>query len=290
MCLPRRHPVFYYPKGTHIFRVENTLYKLHDDVLVTQSGLFHDMFSIGENGHGDSSEGTDDDSPIILEGEHESVFNLFLADIYGPIRSHHNYSHEELRSLLHFIDKYRCPKLHSVVVDRIWDKRYTYHPAELVEIGRIFKDPKIFKRGFDFLLRIPIREISGDHRRMIGYDAFIAFVYAKAVLEDHCKLIATREPVILAHAKDCRNPAACREDWHAVWWNGMGRFLLDAVNPQTFTDAVTRFREMQFGRMGVGCRQQMLQLLDDGVGFRHADILIADVCQGLVDDLKIGSD
>lgn len=96
--------------------------------------------------------------------------------------------------------------------------------------------------------------------------------------------------MILTHTKDCSIPAMCREDWHTVWWDGMGQFLLDAVNPQIFLDAVMDFWEMQFGHMGVGCQQLMFQLLDDGVGFWHADIFIADVCQGLVDDLKIGSD
>lgn len=87
----------------------------------------------------------------------------------------------------------------------------------------------------------------------MGNNVFIALMYAKSVLEEHVWLVACEEPVILTHAADCQDPAACQEDWHNIWWNGMDHFLLDARNPQPFGDVLEHFRQMQFGRMSQGC-------------------------------------
>lgn len=118
----------------------------------------------------------------------------------------------------------------------------------------------------------------------MGYDVFIALVYAKSALDEHAQIIANEEPVILSHATDRQDPIACEEDWRAVWWNEMGRFLLDGRNPKPFSDAVERFREMQFGRMGAGCQKLMFRILERGVGFRYADAFVSNICDGLVNE------
>lgn len=288
-CIPVRHPVYYFPQGTHIFLVENTLYKLHDDVLIAHSLTFKEMF---EHGVSLPLEGKSDECAIPLQ-DRKATFDLFLDHIYGHSRSvgsADTYSYEELRSLLELVQKYRCAETRRFAIDHIWDKRFTYHPANLIKLGHDFHIPQVFSRSFMNLLKIPLKEISKEHRLLIGEEVFVAFVYAKAMLDEHCRIVACEEPVILSHASDCGNPTACQEDWHAVWWNGMGRFLLDGRNPQPFSDAIKRFREMQFGRMGRGCQQLMFQVLDRGVAFRYADTFVKDVCQGLVHDLGITSD
>jgi len=165
-----------------------------------------------------------------------------------------------------------------------------YHPAELIQLGCQFNIPKLFKRGFRSLLDIPLKQVSKEHRLEIGNDAFVALVYAKSLLNKHSCIIASEELVILTHAVDCQDPIACQEDWHSVWWNGMGCFLLDGRNPQPFGDAVKRFQQMEFGRMGTGCQKLMFQILGRGVGFRYADVFITEVCNVLVDELHLTDD
>jgi hypothetical protein len=126
-----------------------------------------------------------------------------------------------------------------------------------------------------------------ERRQEMGNDMFVALVYAKSALDEHTRLVAYEEPVILTHAANCPDPTACQEDWHNIWWNGMGRFLLNGRNPQPFCDAVERFREMQFGRMGQGCRSLMFQVLERGAGFRCADAFSSEICNGLVHDFLI---
>ena len=90
------------------------------------------------------------------------------------------------------------------------------------------------------------------------------------------------------HADNCQDPTACEVDWHGVWWNGMGCYLLDGRNPQPYDKAVRRFRlEAEFGRMGKGCKEKMFRLMNDGTAFRHADIFIDELCNRLITELHL---
>lgn len=172
-------------------------------------------------------------------------------------------------------------------IEHLWDNRFAYHPAELVHLGCQFNVSKLFLCGFKYLLAIPMKDIRKEHRYLLGSDVFVALVYGKALLDDHTRFVACEEPEMLTHADDCQDSVGCREDWHAIWWNGMGRFLLDARNPQPFEDAVDRFRELKFGRMSPGCKQMMFDVLKHGVAFRHADVFITGICNGLVAQLRL---
>lgn len=215
-----------------------------------------------------------------------------LTELCSSCSTHSDdtYTREQLRDMLRFADKYRCPMTRRFVIDHIWDVRYMYHPVELIQLGCQFNISKLFERGFRSLLDIPLKQVNKEHRLEMGNDAFVALVYAKLLLDEHSRIIASEELVILTHAIDCQDPIVCQEDWHSVWWNGMGRFLLDGRNPQPFSDAVKRFRRMEFGRMGTGCQKLMFQILDRGVGFRYTDVFITEVCSGLVDKLHLTDD
>lgn len=123
----------------------------------------------------------------------------------------------------------------------------------------------------------------------MGIPVFIHLVYAKAVLDDHCRIVAAEEPRILVHADDCRYPTACEEDWHAAWWNGMGRFLLDGRNPQPYRDAAKRFKEMTLGRVNEKCKAFMFRMIDEGDAFNAVDCFITDICDRLVEQLHLAT-
>jgi len=59
------------------------LYKLHNDFLATHSALFEDMFAIGNINSAFPVEGKSDMGPIILEGEQQATFDLFLDHVHG---------------------------------------------------------------------------------------------------------------------------------------------------------------------------------------------------------------
>ena len=197
--------------------------------------------------------------------------NLSLTKFHSSrsVGTDESYSQEQLRDLLQFTDTCRCPMTWLLAIDHIWDARYSYHPSELIQLACQFNIPKskFFKRGFKPLLNTLLKEISKDHQQEMGNDVFIALVYGKSMLEEHARIIASEEPVILPHADDCQDAVTCQKDWHNVWWNGMGQFLLDGRNPQPFGDTVQHFQNMQFGHIGAGCQKLMFEVLECGAGF-----------------------
>ncbi|KIO05893.1 hypothetical protein M404DRAFT_947737, partial [Pisolithus tinctorius Marx 270] len=130
-----------------------------------------------------------------------------------------------------FIQKYQCGATQCFAIAHIWHERFAYHPSEFVRLGCNFHIPKVFTHGFKELNHFLLKEISKEHCWLIDEKVFIVVVYVKAMLDEHYKIVACKEPIILSHANDCQNPTACQEDWHAVWWNGMGHFLLNGRNP-----------------------------------------------------------
>ena len=120
---------------------------------------------------------------------------------------------------------------------------------------------------------------------MIGPNVLQAVADVKEVLKEHNWIVATELPIITSHAADCGNPERCGEDWYAVWWNGMGRFLLDGWNPLKYDDALKRFEGLEFGEMGYRCKKDMLALVKEGFAFRHAYHCVKSVGAQLAEKL-----
>ncbi|KAG1851931.1 hypothetical protein F4604DRAFT_1592184, partial [Suillus subluteus] len=122
-------------------------------------------------------------------------------------------------------------------------------------------------------------------RELLGNDVFMTLVYVQAALKEHRRIVAAEEPKILMHTSDCQDPVGCNEDWHAIWWNGMARFLLDGRNPQPYREAVKHFKDLQFGCVSRGCKELMFKIIGEGAAFNHADQFIDEACNRLADEL-----
>ncbi|KAF9237393.1 hypothetical protein BU15DRAFT_48745 [Melanogaster broomeanus] len=235
------------------------------------------MFSLGASAN--NSEGHTDDNPIYLNDLTTRTFDMFLTE-YRP-RSAYSYDTTELEEFLGFCVKYQCTKTLKFVTSCIQTSMYQFHPSNIVNMAIKYQIREFFKFGFERLLETPMNEITKAHRLLMGNDVFIALVYTKATLDDHRHIVAGEEPPILHHVEDCQDPQACKQDWHAIWWNGMGRFLLDGRNPQPYDRAVDRFKEMQFGRVSAGCKEQMFRVISLGDAFDYADRFVSDTIQRL---------
>ena len=166
---------------------------------------------------------------------------------------------------------------------------HRFHAAELINLATVYKISALFHDAFHQLTELPITQITKEHWELMGIPVFIHLVYVKAVLDGHCHIVAAEEPQISAHADDCQYPKACEEDWHAAWWNGMGRFLLDGRNPQPYRDATKRFKEMSFGQVNEKCKMLIFHTIDEGHAFNAVDCLITDICDHLVQQLHLAS-
>ncbi|KAI9455981.1 hypothetical protein HD554DRAFT_2030695 [Boletus coccyginus] len=240
------------------------------------------MFSLGTSAN--NPKGQTDENPICLNGLTTHAFDMFVRHNfrrYAPPRPANGYDTEELKEFLGFCVKYQCEQTLKFVTNVIRTRSYQFHAASLVNITIKHQIHEFFSTGFSRLLETPIQEISKVHRELMGNEVFVALVYAKATLNEHRRIVAAEEPPILLHADDCKDPQACKQDWHTIWWNGMGHFLLDGRNPQPYDRAVDCFKEMQFGRVSMGCKEKMLRLIGLGDAFDHADNFVADTIQQL---------
>jgi hypothetical protein len=180
---------------------------------------------------------------------------------------------------------YQCSHTRKFVVSRIQSSRFHFHPAQLVNLAVQYNTGAIFPFAFKRLVNTPITQLTAQHRELIGNDVFTTLVYVQAALEEHRRIVAAEEPKILMHTSDCQDPIGCNEDWHAIWWNGMARFLLDGRNPQPYREAVKRFKDLQFGRVSGGCKELMFKIIEQGTAFNHADQFVDEACNRLVEKL-----
>ncbi|KAG2738471.1 hypothetical protein P692DRAFT_20882620 [Suillus brevipes Sb2] len=274
MSKATRHPVYYFNASSHVFQVENTLYKLCSSILSSASNVFRDMFAAAQNSGQMELDGMSDDKPIHLEGISWDAFELFLELTFGRMHAG-SYTLDELTKFLQFCDMYQCCHAREFIVSRVFAARFRFHPAQLINLAIKYHQ----------LAETPITEITHAHRELMGNEVFLNVVYVQAALDHHRRIVAAEEPRILMHSNDCDDPTGCSEDWHTTWWNGMGCFLLDGRNPQPYGDAVKRFKDMLFGRVSEGCKDLMFKILDDGAAFRHAEHFVTEACQFLLEKL-----
>jgi len=107
------------------------------------------------------------------------------------------------------------------------------------------------------------------------------------MINEHWRIIATEPPIIDIHALDCVDHVQCEKDWWAVWWNGMGRFLLDGCNTQSWNVAVEQFQLLPFGKMTEGCKEHIMAVVLWGTGFAHAETLVSNLGALLADALVL---
>ncbi|KAG1819327.1 hypothetical protein EV424DRAFT_1323472 [Suillus variegatus] len=242
------------------------------------------MFSATEAAGFEEMDGKNDERPIHLDGTTREMFELFLEHTFGRARTG-QYTIEELANFLHFCDMYQCSHTRKFVVSRIQSTRYHFHPAQLINLAVQYNTSALFPFAFKRLVDTPITQLTAQHRELLGNDVFTTLVYVQAALEEHRRIVAAEEPKILMHTSDCQDPVGCNEDWHAIWWNGMARFLLDGRNPQPYREAVKRFKDMQFGRVSGGCKELMFKIIGEGAAFNHADQFVDEACSRLAEKL-----
>ncbi|KAJ7180579.1 hypothetical protein C8R46DRAFT_1318570 [Mycena filopes] len=75
------HPSFFFPDGTVVFLVENTLYRVHRYFFERDSAVFAAMFTL-PSAVGQRPEGEVVENPVVLEGVSTDDFDCFLSILY----------------------------------------------------------------------------------------------------------------------------------------------------------------------------------------------------------------
>ena len=132
---------------------------------------------------------------------------------------------------------------------------------------------QLFTHSFKRLVKARFDNLTSDEYTSVGPVVWAHILKAQERIQLHRRIVAC-EPPPMVHVSACTNNDECADDWKQLWWNGMGRFLLDGRNPQPYRDAIQRFEGMVTGRVSVECWKAMMVLVKTQLAFRHEDKFI----------------
>jgi|ERR1700722_329873 len=179
------------------------------------------------------------------------------------------YTNDVLVRLLHLGRFFLSESTHMFALHNIDARKWNFNPAHLIQLCFEFNTQLFFVHAFSRLVKTSLLKFRPEDKAMMGPIVYHAVAEVRESLDDHRRTIACEAPIITSHAYDCINHEQCNDDWYAVWWNGMARYLLDGRHPLSYDEAFKRFELLEFGMMGPGCKQSMLALVREGAAFRH---------------------
>lgn len=143
---------------------------------------------------------------------------------------------------------------------------------------------QLFTYSFKRLVKARFDNLTPDEYTSVGPVVWAHVLKAQERIRLHRRIVACEAPPMV-HVSACANNDQCTDDWKQLWWNSMGRFLLDGRNPQPYREAVQRFEGMDIGRVSVECWRAMMAVVKTQVAFRHEDTFIERVTNTLASRL-----
>lgn len=284
----QRHHAFYFADGTLIFRAQNVLFKVHKRILADKSLTFETMFYANE--HAGilplrQDRGSTDDKPILVpEQISDTAFELFLSVCYDKWRPDSSQVGESVVvELLELSRMYESQDVRKYAIKLLsFTDWYTVKPIDLASIALKYQIKHIFCRAFRQLIPLRINDIEDSEFELLDFPVWRSLFRLRERLDIHRRIVAC-EPPRLVHSVGCEDHQGCHDDWRQLWWNGMGRFLLDGRNPQSFDDAILQFQGLSYGAMSPECWRKMIKCVKEGKAFLHEDDLVDRAVQGLAD-------
>jgi len=190
---------------------------------------------------------------------------------------------EVLLKILDLSQKYQSNAARSYALQQLKSRHCDICPSNLITIALKYQIKDTFRYGFSKLIPSRLNDLD---RNILTFPVWITLAMTKERLDIHRRIVAC-EPPPMTHSKRCRDRRACDNDWRQVWWNGMGRFLLDGRNPLSYTDAMQQFQEFDYGDVCPDCWRQMLDFCKQGKAFAHEPALIDRTARELADRLIV---
>ncbi|KAF5321767.1 hypothetical protein D9619_001188 [Psilocybe cf. subviscida] len=157
------------------------------------------------------------------------------------------------------------PLLRDTALNHIRARRYEFSLAEIFKICRDLPTRQFVEYAFRRLLELQPRWslLPADDIQTVGFPVMVAAVQVRDGIETHRRLVAG-EPPILTHAPTCTDTTRCTDDWVQIWWNIIGRYLLEAREDVSWDQAVEKLLQCDFGAMDRLCLQSALDIVKGG--------------------------
>ncbi|KAI5997821.1 hypothetical protein F5J12DRAFT_791722 [Pisolithus orientalis] len=244
------------------------------------------MFAAQDSTGLPQTDGHSDEKPIIVPDQVSDLgFELFLSVCYNKWRPDTSQASETtLLQLLELSRMYESKDVREHAIKQLASRRYTIKPITLISIALKYHIKDIFCYAFRRLIPKPINELNHADYELLTVPVWMTLLRVKERLELHRRIVAC-EPPPMVHSPCCQDHKRCVDDWRQVWWNGMGRYLLDGRSPQPYNSAVKQFEGLSYGSVDPECWRVMLALVKEGKAFQHEDDLIYRTARGLAEYL-----
>ncbi|KAF8998157.1 hypothetical protein BDQ17DRAFT_1309371 [Cyathus striatus] len=247
-----RHDYFCFDGGSHIFQVENTLYKLYQDLLSRASDFFANMFKVPQP-EGTQNSGSTDSYPIILPDIEVREFDNFLAWLIPSIpRVDRNV--EYWADVLRIADLYMVERAQEEARQEIQTRvRYLKEkPALVMSLALRFDLRDWYNYAFRAFLQESMLNISRADAEKIGMGCVLAIFKTHALIQEYRQSFAFIPPKV-HHAPHCRDRQGCAAALDDGWWKQVGRDLLNPRYPISCTDVLEKLDSYWFIGMGPEC-------------------------------------
>lgn len=259
------------------------------------------MFAASQDTQLEEVDGSTDDKPIFVPSQvSENAFELFLSVCYNKwawvcfIMSSHptwmscrwrpdavKIPNDTVIQLLELSDMYLCRDARDYAVQNLQRNRYSLESTRLISLALKFNIKEFLPHAFERLISARINDVSDDECHAVGPIVWNTMFKVKERLDIHRRIIACEAPPMV-HAGTCTKQKRCEEDWKQLWWNGMGRFLLDGRNPQPYKDAVEWFEKLDIGEINPDCWKAVLFTVKGQSAFDHERKLISHTANNLI--------
>ncbi|KAJ6497290.1 hypothetical protein C8R45DRAFT_1128887 [Mycena sanguinolenta] len=279
-----------------VFQVNDTLYRLDPNALSRNSDYLEGL--LRAPGPDNKKQMSSEEHPIVLINAENAEFEIFVALAYGrpPKENGWDRGSSSIPSLLRLLELARyfiSPATKRVALSHLKTRAFHVHPAQLIHISFTHGAKLLFETAFRRLVLLDLRELTDQHVVWLGFKVYVALARLKEAIQQQRCILAAEGPQFRktprgegpAHGATCTDNNSCGEDWHCVGWNGIGRFMLDGRNPQTWADSVQQFEDFEFGRMNPQCVKTMLDKVRGGGGYGHVFDMIDGVAAQLMRDI-----
>lgn len=233
-------------------------------------------------------DGLTDDKPILVpEQVTDDAFELFLSVCYNKWRPDAWQAPEStIIELLELSRMYESQDARKYAIKQLSACCYAVKPINLASIALKYQIKDIFCRAFRRMVSLRVNDITDSEFDLLSSSVWRTLFRLRERLDLHRRIVAC-EPPPLVHSVGCEDPQRCLHDWRQLWWNGMGRFLVDGRNPQSFNDAVQQFQGLSYGGMSPECWRNVVKFVKEGRAFLHEDDLLDLTARSLAEFLIV---
>ena len=179
-----------------------------------------------------------------------------------------------LLQLLELSRMFMSNDVREFAIKEIHNRRLSIPPCSLISISVEHNIEKLFKYGFQCLVKARLDDLTDKDYSTMDPRIWAAVLKSQSTIQLHCWIVACEPPPTI-HAAECPDTESCDFDWVQLWWNTMGRMLLDGRNPKSYKDALRLFEELtEIGNVSLGCWHLMITKLRGGLAFIREDEFI----------------